>query len=425
VTGVVCGHEIKVYGAGILEGDAYFDVHAQWRGCSLLIAGNDGLRGLEQSPPFRITVPGTMWLSMGHAADTLPAEIMKDMGFEPTQSANSRVDICLDVIGNLGPLCKHIMDGHTVDRNVNVNNYRKGRVYSGVVIHSSSMKIRIYDKLFESGGDEVKLDMLVCNRWGGEMPKHAWRIEIEFHAERLKKASPLRDREQVRKNIQGQCRWAFWNWCRPVAKRSDDAHVDRDLPLPFWAALADFVQLGESEPVEPIKPKAKPGRLMKAAAGTIARAAAWLGFDEPEMRLDPMQAWLREVGAKLGIEIDLAERVGNARRDLIARGLLKRDREPISTKPPELPLTPVGVETVEEYRLRVDPSRWQMDFEAKPYVAPPPSKAQKMKLVAQCDVLLETLEFPEGGSHDGHRSERGHHGQAGQVDPVGNGLSGR
>lgn len=331
VVGFVGETECKVWPHGTQSGITFYQIHAQVSGCTLLVNPVDSVRDGEGMPAVMVDVPGLVWTRLGNAALQLPKELMKWLCFTPAKTVAGteevivrRIDVCWDFIGNLAPLCDWVFaDGMTVNKRLSFQRYKSGQVDTGLSIQGGDTKVRIYNKREELRSDQDKFDLMCVNRYQGEIPEHAWRIECEFRTATLaKKGHRLRNLDVVLGNLSDVIQWCTGAWCRVVAERTE-GHTERDDALPFWSSLSGAINLGESQPVGEVTPQAKPAKLSKAASSMLARAVAMIGWTGKEEAFDEVSDFFAALGDSLGVSIDFRSKVYEVNAELVAKGYHK------------------------------------------------------------------------------------------------------
>jgi triphosphoribosyl-dephospho-CoA synthetase len=112
----------------------------------------------------------------------------------------SRVDLCADlanvrverfqsVFENGGYVCRarrrsnfEIRDANS-DSEAEFSSNQDGHRKTGITLGKSGIIARVYDKLREARFNEDKMILLQQNRWGGEIPESATRVEFELKRE--------------------------------------------------------------------------------------------------------------------------------------------------------------------------------------------------------------------------------------------------
>jgi hypothetical protein len=212
------------------------------------------------------------------------------------------VDICLDLPGvkvdsfwdaitESRYICraKYKADYVGDDDKLDIERHQYGRSKTGVNIGRGAILCRIYDKLREArkneGKNEGKMPLLINNRWGGEIPAAATRVEFQLRREAIKgfqcgnkSVDTVAEYLQTRGAI---LRYLCNEWLRLYTNPIDPHNTGRykrDAFLDVWGKVCDFAEnlfTSGGQVVRRVnKTPPEPKRLLAQAWGCLTSARA-------------------------------------------------------------------------------------------------------------------------------------------------------
>lgn len=164
-------------------------------------------------------------------------EVVRDylgrLGFDIARAVPSRVDLCVDLAGvGASELIELEESGHSISKARTAVTWRdrgtgiKTAVRVGAA--GAPVMLRIYDKLREllgagkDGKNSWKVDYLVKNRWGGELPEKASRVEFQLRRGVLREMEVHSFDDLFRKAAQ------IWEYLTTEWYRVADRPVERE-----------------------------------------------------------------------------------------------------------------------------------------------------------------------------------------------------
>ncbi len=158
-----------------------------------------------------------------------------------------RVDPCVDHAGNLGGrLIDAYMEERVVTRAREDNFYRKSvngkKRITGLMVGRGDITLRIYDKVREledkPKGAAEKRVWLVENRWGGEMPSRAWRIEFQVRSAPLRQLCVVTFQDWMLRRAE-VCKYLCEEWFRICEDVPTSGNQRRTPESAEWAEVRE------------------------------------------------------------------------------------------------------------------------------------------------------------------------------------------
>lgn len=240
---------------------AYFPFQLVCEGITVAF-GQDGGKS-RQYPNFAYTASGETCLLVGvPEVERRIADLLLFLGGKFADRWCRRIDICLDTL--YPDLCETLSNLTTTGCSIGSIRakaaYLTGNGLSGVAIgQGSSVQIRIYDKLRElpKKSELYQLEIL-ANRWGGEIPKSATRIEYQVKKDFLTQHS-LKTADEVLRRLpdlvarltQLEPRPTFAITTEPPDRENN--HQSRAAIHPLWAGVSRSFQEGIGKSLHPLK----------------------------------------------------------------------------------------------------------------------------------------------------------------------------
>lgn len=272
----------------------------------------------EQAEPHKtkpsavIRADGTACLLEGaHACYQEGMKIIQELGGRVIQNKLSRVDICLDIPGEtMEPFDKAYYEERYICRAKS-----HARLCSGgitVQLGTYPLMLRIYDKKAEvqKKNNPTQLLGMQINRWGGQMPESAIRVEFELGRDFLKKKGVDSVDDYYRKRA-ALLKYVSHDWIRFTQNQVDreNKNQSKAKTLALWLHVQEFfLQWAGSDwnvslaPLE--KSKANVSHLTKVAAGVIKTAAKEQGISiqTTEAFLDYFMTNIKSYGVSVTTE---------------------------------------------------------------------------------------------------------------------------
>lgn len=167
------------------------------------------------------------------------AEVVAILGGTITNSVISRVDLCLDLVGqSIDDFAKLYSAGWYVSRSRKDSMHREARRVTGMTFGKSDVMLRIYDKTLElrEGGNGEKIAALLNVNNLEEMPESWTRVEFQLRGDALK-AWCVRTWEQYMTLRAGIVRCLVEDWFRFVREGCDIRHSDRAETHGLWVTV--------------------------------------------------------------------------------------------------------------------------------------------------------------------------------------------
>lgn len=282
--------QVFVFARGMGTGrGARFEVRLEWLGATIGLS----TRGVanRQLPNFYLKIPGEACVLRG--AKQLHQQVLAFLGefdFVLTDSWFRRFDVCLDLPGwgfgeYFAPACEAKQYFGSGTRSAP---YREGIQTTGFSVKTGALELAIYDKLQEtcSKKSEAYLNAMVLNRWGGQLPEAATRIEYRIYREML---------SGLGLNTVDRCLEALPSLISKVSRFDEHPffvltdcvpdrkgrHQDRACVHPDWKEAIEKMRKLAGEPLLPLKHLDRSmmgaSRCMQNAVGYVLTAAAQLG----------------------------------------------------------------------------------------------------------------------------------------------------
>lgn len=189
----IAGHCVMVNGRGMGSGrQSHMEYSLAWGPVVFAVAERDS-DDMKQSNLY-VKIPGEACVTHGEKrCREVVNEVLTEIGFAVRQQATARIDVCLDVTGvalqdAILPACERgqmkgslLRGGDTLALH--------GQPRSGLSLGSrQSVRINLYDKLREalSRGGQY-LESMRVQRWGGLLPKKAFRLEYQISRDWLRR----------------------------------------------------------------------------------------------------------------------------------------------------------------------------------------------------------------------------------------------
>jgi len=164
-----------------------------------------------------------------------------------------------------------------------------GRKKTGFTIGTGPILLRVYDKLTESKHQPAKLAALRQNRWNGQTPTHATRVEYQLRREALRTCR-IADHAQYMEKRAQLAAYLTGEWFTMLDHRqNNNRHTDRKVPHAAWQTVtAAFTAW--TAPADPLQrthkaPRPLPLALIRQAQGCLATAAALALTDDDARKL--------------------------------------------------------------------------------------------------------------------------------------------
>ncbi|MCG8585953.1 MAG: hypothetical protein MI757_14695 [Pirellulales bacterium] len=278
--------------------------------------------GTDQTNAF-IRIPGETLLAYGDAQQLYEdvKAMLATFGYVIEHAVPSRVDMCIDM-ANVH--CSEFVQAHlerrTVTRARKAAIYEDNYEFTGLAVgvgKSTSLNVRIYDKLTEVKDDEFKLGLMVDRRWGGKLPETATRVEFEIKRDTLREQFDIGSIEELWTALPSIAEWLTHSWFRVTDQKVDreNDNQNRAGASRRWQQVQQLfaeVFAGDRIQLERRETKGLTGeRLIKQAMGCLTSCVA---------------AWSGPVMGPRGMVEALKALVEDRRSDLMAAYEKKRDR---------------------------------------------------------------------------------------------------
>lgn len=216
---------------------------------------------------------------------------LEAIGFTINHHVVGRADLCVDLAGvQVGEFTALAASGHEVTKMAEyklVGTGTFGQNYQTYYRGNSERALmRIYNKLDETETDEVKRQLLVERRWGGQLPEAATRVEFQVGRRTLKDQC-IDTVDQLMRRL---C--LLWEYLTRDLYRLASVPIDRENRnhgragmAPIWERVRRYghawIERPDVEPVSIPRSKVEPqaDKLRKQAFGCVKSYAAILGVE--------------------------------------------------------------------------------------------------------------------------------------------------
>jgi len=238
--------ELGVLGHGVGKG-----VRCRWaivtKGMTIGIVNR--MASSSQHPVIRVNIPSNGLMLEGHRAATENLfSLLADLGWQHEKATVSRLDFCADLIGiHCREFTEAFLEEKVIRRSIDSTIHGKGRKNSGLTL-GKGMICRIYDKRAETLRNPEKLAIMIENRWGGEFPDVATRVEFQMRREQIVERVGNNELENVFSHLAELAEWATTDWLRFTAQSVDHENHNhqRATDSTIWKATQDaFSWAGE------------------------------------------------------------------------------------------------------------------------------------------------------------------------------------
>ncbi|ADG67840.1 hypothetical protein Plim_2011 [Planctopirus limnophila DSM 3776] len=287
---------------------AYYRYQLSCEGISVALGAQGGQSRLFSN--FAYTIPGEACLLLGvPESEKRIQDVLTYFGGTFTDRWIRRIDLCLDTLypDLCLTFCKLLLSGYYVGSTRDYALYRSAGNTSGFGTTSSSgIQIRVYDKLTELSkkSEAYQLEMY-ANRWGGEIPSSATRIEYQIRKEYLALFG-IKTLDEAVKRLPDIIRRVtqfepnpHFGFTTSVPDRANN-HQSRATIHPLWAAVIHKFQQFAGTSQTPLK-RVDRGNLNNRRAhqmisGFLTTSAAKSGY--PIKNLSDAQNWLKELSER-------------------------------------------------------------------------------------------------------------------------------
>jgi hypothetical protein len=146
----------------------------------------------------------------------------------------SRVDCAVDIAGVDVQVCmNHLVSGRRVQWATSQNIYMEHGKVTGLQIGKGDIVLRLYDKIAETQRNPEKRDYLINERWGGELPDKALRVEFQIRRDALKEFGITTVADYCR-NVRGVLKYLTEKWFRLTDDIPVVGHVQDAISSPLW-----------------------------------------------------------------------------------------------------------------------------------------------------------------------------------------------
>lgn len=221
-------------------------------------------------------------------------DFVRRLGGTVLREKLSRADLCLDITNlDIRTFQPFIQNRQFISKAKNVTPFENvaANEWTGFVVGKRPMRIVVYDKVaeLEKKQDELYKQAMIARRWGGLVPEHASRIELQVSREWLRKYgidSPNDFLEKGSTIIERQLsHWFRLTTTRIESEKKTQSRAKLD---PLWASLrksfVNWFGLPES-PLIPIDRKnVLPMRTIMQGIGCLRSAFLQMGYVLPTFR---------------------------------------------------------------------------------------------------------------------------------------------
>jgi hypothetical protein len=169
-------------------------------------------------------------------------DLIENHGAKVRKSRPGRADMCVDLPGVPVELLVDLLRRRCYksrgryraeyEKDTDVGIYMNGRKSTGFTVGKNIM-IRVYDKIEETKHDEAKRTCMIDRRWGGSLPEHATRVEIQIRREKLKELGVDTFEDYVEKR-QAIVEYVTQQWLVFTDEPVQANHTDRCTVHPLW-----------------------------------------------------------------------------------------------------------------------------------------------------------------------------------------------
>jgi hypothetical protein len=174
-------------------------------------------------------------------------EVIEFMGGTIEKHVLSRVDPAVDIAGVDVSL---FSDAHLVGRRVqwatSNNLYHEHGKVTGLQIGKGDIVLRIYDKISETRNNKEKREYLINERWGGELPEKAIRVEFQIRRDALKDFG-ITTIEDYAQRIRGVLKYLTEKWFRLTQDVPAAGHVHESISDSLWSFVSSLFDWSFSE----------------------------------------------------------------------------------------------------------------------------------------------------------------------------------
>lgn len=254
----------------------------------------------ETMPSASVRLTGDVLLLQG-GADALWQQVrgwFEAMGATITREIIGRVDVAVDLPGvDVREFYQAFAERRIITRAKKAKEFgeglyqvhRTGLNVTGITIGRAPM-LRIYDKLAECTDPTIR-EALRVQRWGGEIPTTATRVEFQLRGEFLKRGGWVEIEPGKRKRLRAVESFADWQnaraliveyltskWVRFVDSIVDRRHTERATSTPLWSRIGAALRAMWDRASEFVprldRDKINPEALLNQIRGCFERVAA-------------------------------------------------------------------------------------------------------------------------------------------------------
>lgn len=208
-----------------------------------------------ETPNGKVTAGSLSCMKLGPLGVLrLATEFIAGMGGQILANKVSRVDGAVDLPNvPISAFVESYRSNSFLCRGKQFKLIGNGRDAQTLVLGTSPM-LRIYDKVREQqhSSDPAKFEFLVENRWHGEVPNCATRVEFQLRREDLtsmefdgRTINSLEDYLECREGL-----WGYMcNWFRLTTEPVDENHRDRAETSALWLEVDDAFRSWASSPI--------------------------------------------------------------------------------------------------------------------------------------------------------------------------------
>jgi len=234
--------------------------------------GNRPLCWLQMSS-LALMMAGDWWQLWEQTVCTL-----RFLGVRIETTIVSRFDICVDLPGyGMHEFGEHYRHDAYICKATNDDWRREHKRVTGLTFGVDLM-CRIYDKLLEVQRDQIKQQVMIENRWGGEEPEAAVRVEFEVKRDALREKWGVTTVEDLREKLKDITHELTHEWLRFTEQTVDreNKHQSRAVVWSVWEMVQELFQqvvggIGQRLP-RPLKDIPEPMPAMKQGIGCFMSA---------------------------------------------------------------------------------------------------------------------------------------------------------
>ena len=282
----IAGDEVMVCPSGVKRG-LYCSWRFTWQGMDFALVNR--CESDEQCYGIHLTIGSIACMEAGGEACWNDAkDFLAKLGFHVMGNKISRTDVCVDLMDvNTHDMVMDYLQFKFITRGrkfaIHGENHRLETFYRG---SGKRIMLRVYDKLRElreSTQDLVKHKILLEKRWGGEIPKHATRVEFQLRREALKDFG-VDSVEDLFEKAGEISVWLTHKWFRMTEEVPDRNHTDRAETSRLWVKVQDYFAktFGDFDPNEVQRHTRRvftvdPEPLKRQITGCLTSVAACMG----------------------------------------------------------------------------------------------------------------------------------------------------